>query len=153
MTVWARWTPSLWSWRGHGTPLPVAPSLWTWVTSSSTLCSLGRLEYIQYISTVSVKCLKVVGGGLCVFNSCFIQLLLNQLFVYHWSLYMLLCMKSHFLGNIWMKLNISVFSQIYMYMISHESILLKKEERQYTISCTFYIRQILSYLHCRCFKV
>lgn len=63
------------------------------------------------------------GGGVCVFNSCFIPLLLNQLFVYHWSLYhMLLCMKSYFLGNIWMKLNISVFSQIYMYMISHESI-------------------------------
>lgn len=124
VTVWARWTPSRWSWRGRGTPPPVAPFLWTWVTSSSTLCSLGRLEYIHYIiSTVSVKCLKVGEGGLCVFNSCFIQLLVNQLFVYHWSLYhMLLCMKSYFLGNIWMKLNISVFSQIYMYMILHESI-------------------------------
>lgn len=57
-------------------------------------------------------------------------------------------MKSHFLGNIWMTLNILVFSQIYM--TSHESNFFFKGEIYYTMSYTFYIntilRQILSYM-------
>lgn len=66
VTVWARWTPSRWSWRGRGTPPPVAPSLWTWVISSSTLCSQGRWGdiYSTYRSTVSVMFESGRGGGM-----------------------------------------------------------------------------------------
>lgn len=40
---------------------------------------------IYTVHHIYCKCemLESWGGGLCVFNSCFIQLLLNQLFVYH----------------------------------------------------------------------